>query len=163
MITWRPTVGGAAGTAWADAAWICPYIIYRSYGDTNVIADHYAALQHYGQYLANFASNFVIASRPDDVGDWLNLGGGATSTVMDTAFYAYYAQAMSEMAAAIGNSADAATYAALHSNIVAAFAKFFNADGSFADGSGQTGYALAFTLNLVPANLRNQVAQAIRE
>src|ERR1035437_3863393 len=133
--------------------------MYRAYGDTNVITDHYAAMQHCGQFDAAHASNYVIASLPGDFGDWLNLGGGATSTVMDTAFYAYYAQAMSEMAAAIGNSADAATYAALHSNIVAAFANFFNADGSFADGSSQTAYALAFTLNLVPAGLRPQAAQ----
>ena len=154
-----PTVGGASGTAWADAAWICPYNMYRSYGDTNVIADHYAALQHYGQYLASVASNYVIASRPGDFGDWLNLGGSASETVMDTAFYAYYAQAMSEMAAAIGNNADATTYATLHSNIAAAFANFFNPDGSFTDGSSQTGYALGFTLNLVPAALRAQAAQ----
>jgi hypothetical protein len=154
-----PTVGGEGGTAWADAAWICPYNMYRSYGDTNIIADHYAELQHYGEHLTNFASNFVIGSRPGDAGDWLNLGGGATTAVMGTAYYAYYAQAMSEMAAAIGNSADAATYAALHSNIVAAFANFFNPDGSFTDGSGQTGYALAFTLNLVPAGLRTLAAQ----
>ena len=154
-----PTVGGEGGAAWADAAWICPYSIYRSYGDTNVIADHYAALQRYGQYLAGLAANYVIASRPGDVGDWLGLGGGASATVMDTAFYAYYAQAMSEMAAAIGRSADAAGYAALHSNIVAAFAGFFNPDGTFTDGSNQTGYALAFTLNLVPPAVRAPAAQ----
>ena len=34
-----------------------------------------------------------------------------------------------------------------------------NADGSFTDGSGQTGYALAFSLNLVPDSLRAQAAQ----
>jgi len=44
---------------------------------------------------------------------------------------------MSEMATAIGNNADAATYATLHSNIVAAFANFFNPDGSFTDGSSR--------------------------
>jgi alpha-L-rhamnosidase len=155
-----PDMGqGSGGTAWGDAGWICPYNMYRAYGDTNVITDHYASFVRCGQFDAANAANFVIASLPGDFGDWLNLGGGATSTVMDTAFYAYYAQAMSEMAAAIGNSADAATYSTLHSNIVAAFANFFNADGSFADGSGQTGYALAFTLNLVPAGLRAQAAQ----
>lgn len=77
---------------------------------------------------------------------------------MDTAFYAYYAQAMAEMAAAIGNSADAATYSTLRGNIVAAYANLFNADGSFADGSNQTGYALAFTLGLLPPGLRAQAA-----
>lgn len=155
-----PDLGqGSGGTAWGDAGWICPYNMYLAYDDTNVIADHYAAMQRCGQFDAANASDHVIASLPGDFGDWLNLGGGATSTVMDTAFYAYYAQAMSEMAAAIGNSADSAAYAALHSNIVAAFADFFNADGSFTDGSSQTGYALAFTLNLVPAGLRAQAAQ----
>ena len=155
-----PDLGaGDGGTAWGDAGWICPYNMYRAYGDTNVIADHYASFKLDGQFDAANASNYVIASLPGDFGDWLNLGGGATSTVMDTAFYAYYAQAMSEMAAAIGNSADAATYSTLHSNIVAAFANFFNADGTFADGSSQTGYALAFTLNLVPPALRTQAAQ----
>lgn len=154
-----PPIGGAGGTAWGDAAWICPYVIYHDYGDTNIIADHYASFKAYGQYLAAHASNYVISGLPGDVGDWLNLGGGASATVMDTAFYAYYAQAMAEMAAVLGNSADAAAYAALHDNIAAAFATFFNPDGSFGDGSSQTGYALAFTLNLVPSNLRAAAAK----
>ena len=150
---------GSGAAAWGDAGWICPLIMYRTYGDTNVIADHYASFKRYGQWLTAHSSNFLVTSLPGDFGDWLNLGGGATSTVIDTAFYAYYAQAMSEMAAAIGNPADAASYATLHSNIVAAYANFFNADGSFADGSSQTGYALAFTLGLVPPGLRVLAAQ----
>lgn len=151
--------GGSGGTAWGDAGWICPYNMYRAYGDTNVIAEHYDSFVRCGEFDAAHASNYVISSLPGDFGDWVNLGGAATATVMDTAYYAYYAQAMSEMAAAIGRTADAASYAALHSNIVAAFANFFNADGSFKDGSSQTGYALAFSLNLVPAALRDKVAQ----
>jgi len=159
-----PDLGaGSGGTAWGDAGWICPYNIYRAYGDTNVIADHYVSFVRCGQFDAAHASNYVITSLPGDFGDWLNLGGGATATVMDTAYYAYFAQAMSEMAAAIGNGSEAASYAALHSNIVAAFASFFNADGSFTDGSGQTGYALAFSLGLVPPGLRTQAAQAFAD
>jgi len=155
-----PDLGAGGGAAaWGDAAWICPYMMYHAYGDTNVIADHYASFQRYGQFLAAHASNYVVASLPGDFGDWLGLGGGASSSVIDTAFYAYYAQAMSEMATAIGRTSDAATYATLHANILAAYANFFNADGTFKDGSSQTGYTLAFTLNLVPAGLRTQAAQ----
>ncbi len=150
---------GSGAAAWGDAGWICPFTMYRTYGDTNIIADHYASFQRYGQWLAAHSSNYLVTGLPGDFGDWLNLGGGASSTVMDTAFYAYYAQAMSEMAAAIGNMTDADSYATLHSNIVAAYANLFNADGSFADGSNQTGYALAFTLGLVPPGLRAQAAQ----
>jgi alpha-L-rhamnosidase len=151
--------GGSGAAAWGDAGWICPFIMYRTYGDTNILADHYASFQRYGQYLNAHSSNYRITSLPGDFGDWLNLGGGASSTVMDTAFYAYYAQAMSEMAAAIGRGADAASYTTLHSNILASYATLFNSDGSFADGSNQTGYALAFTLGLVPPGLRALAAQ----
>jgi hypothetical protein len=155
-----PDLGAGSGAAgWGDAGWICPYTIYRTYGDTNVIVDHYASFKTYGQYLAGYATNYTIPSLPGDYGDWLNLGGGATSLVIDTAFYAYYAQAMSEMAAAIGNTSDAATYATLRGNIANAFAGFFTTNGAFSDGSSQTGYGLAFTLSLVPASLRPQAAQ----
>ena len=148
-----------SGTAWGDAGWIIPYNMYRSYGDTNIINDHYASMQRFGQFVAPYVHNFVITNRPDDLGDWLNLGGGATAKVIDTAYYAYFAQAMSEMAAAIGQTSDAASYAALHNNVVASFGMFFNSDGSFDDGSGQTGYALAFSLNLVPDAKRANVVQ----
>ena len=150
---------GSDAAGWGDAGWICPYNMYRAYGDTNVIVDNYASFKTYGQFLAANASNYTIPHLSGDYGDWLNLGGGASEVVIDTSFYAYYAQAMSEMAAAIGNSADAASYATLHSNIVAAYANFFNSDGSFADGSSQAGYALAITLNLVPPSLKSQVEQ----
>ncbi len=155
-----PDLGvGSGAAAWGDAAWICTYNMYHAYGDTNVIADHYAALKTYGQFLEAHSSNYTIPSLSSDFGDWLNLGGGASEIVIDTAFYAYYAQAMSEMATAIGDNADAATYAALHTNIAAAFANFFNPDGSFTDGSSQAGYALAYTLNLVPPGLQAQARQ----
>jgi alpha-L-rhamnosidase len=155
-----PDLGVGSGAAgWGDAAWICPYNMYLAYGDTNVISDHYASFQTYGQYLASYATNFKIAALPGDFGDWVNLGGGASETVIDTAFYAYYAQAMSVMAQVIGRSSDSATYATLATNIAAAFATFFNTNGAFTDGSSQCGYALAFTLNLVPPALRAKVAQ----
>lgn len=156
-----PDLGAGSGAAaWGDAAWICTDVMYRTYGDTNVIGDNYASFQTYGQYLAAHATtNFTIPSLPSDFGDWVNLGGGASEVVIDTAFYAYYAQAMSEMASAIGKSNDAATYTTLHSNIASAFANFFSTNGSFTDGSSQAGYALAFTLNLVPPALQSQAEQ----
>ena len=150
---------GSGAAAWEDSAWICPYTMYLDYGDTNMISEHFASWQSFGQFLASKSSNYTIPSLPGDFNDWLNLGGGASEIVIDTAFYAYYAQAMSEMAAAIGDHTDALTYATLHTNIAAAFANFFNSDGTFVDGSSQTAYTLAYTLNLIPASLQTQVAQ----
>ncbi|MBN2161838.1 MAG: family 78 glycoside hydrolase catalytic domain [Pontiellaceae bacterium] len=156
-----PDLGaGSRAAAWQDAAWICSYFMYQDYGDTNILADHYASFQSFGDFLAGYAVNYVISSLPGDFGDWLDLGGGATGKTIDTAFYAYYAQAMSEIAAVLGKDADAAYYATLRSNIAAAFGGFFDSDGSFAEsGNSQTAYSLAFTLNLVPDHLRNLAAQ----
>ncbi len=150
---------GTAGIAWSDASWICPDTIYRAYGDTNIIADNYAAMQSYGAYLSNYTSGYTLPSTPGDLGDWLNLGGAASEQVIDTAFYAGYAQAMSEMAGAIGRTNDAVMYATLHSNIANAFGSFFNSSGAFSDGSSQTGYALAYTFGLVPTNLASKISQ----
>ncbi|MGC3959760.1 MAG: family 78 glycoside hydrolase catalytic domain [Verrucomicrobiota bacterium] len=156
-----PDLGaGGRAAAWQDAAWICTHTMYLSYGDTNLIAAHYESFKKLGNFLASYSSGYSINSLPGDFGDWVNLGGGATGRVIDTAFYAYYAQAMAEMSTALGKTVEAAAYATLRNNIAAAFATFFNQDGTFAEsGNSQTAYALAFTLGLVPDNLRSQVTQ----
>jgi len=61
-----PDLGaGSGGTAWGDAGWICPYNMYLAYGDTNVIADHYASFQRCGQFDAAYATNYLIAKLPE--------------------------------------------------------------------------------------------------
>ena len=58
------------------------------------------------------------------------------------------------MATAIGRDADAKRYAKLHDDVKAAFARqFVKADGSL-EGCSQTGYALAFSMDLLPAGMR---------
>jgi alpha-L-rhamnosidase len=65
---------------------------------------------------------------------------------------------MSEMAKAIGRNDDAARYAKLHDEIKAAFVKeFLLPDGSLKDCS-QTGYALAFSMDLLPPDMRDKTA-----
>ena len=149
-------MGGGGSTAWGDAALICTYNIYRSYGDTRIIAERFAALERYMQWLATKTKNGI--STVGGFGDWLNAGGGAKSEVIDTAYHAYLAQIMSEMARAIGRNEEAERYARLHDDVKAAFVReFLQEDGSLKDSS-QTGYALAFSMNLLPADMRAKAA-----
>jgi alpha-L-rhamnosidase len=148
------TEGG--GTAWQDAAPVCTYTMYKVYGDTRIIEAHYAHLQRYMQYLHDTSKDLVRNDKP--FGDWLNLGGGAKSEVIGTAYYAYVARLMSEMAAAIGKNGDAARYSQLADQIKAKFAdEFLTPDGAIKDSS-QTGYALAFSMDLIPNDLRAKAA-----
>ena len=90
-------------------------------------------------------------------GDWLNLGGGASPEVIDTAYYAYLRGMMAEMARAIGQTPTPSTTPRCTQDIEAAFAAVLHAR-RYVQDSSQTGYALAFTMDLVPAELRDKAA-----
>ncbi len=151
-----PDMGcGSGSTAWGDAALLCTYNTYRAYGDRRVVADHFSAMERYMQFVASRSKGFV--PNIGGFGDWLNLGGTASREVIDTAYYAHLARIMSEMAEAIGRTDDARRYAALAGQVRTRFAAFFQPDGSLA-GCSQTGYALAFTMDLVPPGLREKAA-----
>jgi len=76
--------GGYGATAWADAGIICPYVIYKMYGDTRVIESHWASMTKYIDYLQSTSKEFIRGQ--NGYGDWLNLGGGAKSEVLGTAY-----------------------------------------------------------------------------
>ena len=72
---------GGDNVGWSDAGIICPYVIYRTYGDTHVIRDHYAAMKRNLQMLIATSHGFTRGPEHVGNGDWLNLGGGASWVV----------------------------------------------------------------------------------
>ena len=147
---------GGGAVAWGDAAMICPWLIYQFYGDTRVIERHYDNLMKGMDFLEQTSENYI---RKDlGFGDWLNLGGGAKDEVICTAYYAYLADIMSQMADLIGRKDAAERYATLHGNIRQAFIDNFVNDTGRILASSQTGYALAFAFDLIPENLREAAA-----
>ncbi|WP_152032816.1 alpha-L-rhamnosidase [Ereboglobus luteus] len=147
----RPSSG------WGDAAIVVPYILWRQYGETRPIERHFDALLRYMDWLERRSRDGIVVVR-SSLGDWLNKGGTAKKEVIDTAFYAYVCDLMSQMAALIGRDAEAARFQKLHKEVRAAFEReFLLADGSIFESS-QTGYALAFTMGLVPEHLREKMS-----
>jgi alpha-L-rhamnosidase len=154
-----PSVGrkGKAVTAWGDAAIICTDTLWKVYGDTRVIARHFDELLRYMDWLYVDSVDGVVTV--GGYGDWLNQGGGAKTEVIDTAYYAHLCGMMAEMARAVGRTADAERMSERRLQVVAAFQHaFVSADGKIL-GSSQTGYALAFTMGLLPDSVRAQAAQ----
>ncbi len=146
----------AGNTGWGDAGVVCPYVLYRTYGDTRVIATHYAQMRKHVMTLSATCTNHIRGA--GRYGDWLNVGGGAKSEVCGTAYQAYLCDLMAEMATAIGKGDDAARFGGMAREAREAFtAAFFREDGSLLESS-QTGYALAFTMGLVPEALRDKAA-----
>ena len=147
MMHGKPNRGFA--TAWADAGIICPYTIYKVYGDTRLIKRQYDAMSRFMAFRRKLSPGFVGVETGKGWGVWLNLGSKTPVPFVDSVYFAYSASLMSEMAAAIGRGADAAEYGRLFENIKAAFAKeYVKADGTLTIDN-QTVYVLSLSVGLI--------------
>jgi alpha-L-rhamnosidase len=149
--------GGVANTGWSDAGIICPYHLWRSYGDTRVIREHYAAMKRNMDFLIKNSSDFRYTGYVQN-GDHLNIGGGGSMQIIRGAYLAYEFRLMSEMAGAIGKNADADQYGKLAESARDSFIKtFIDQEGMIREGS-QSSYALAYSMGLVPDDLKEKIS-----
>jgi alpha-L-rhamnosidase len=181
--TVTPNAGFAAG--WSDAGVIIPWTSWLQTGDTSIIEENWAAMEKY--------LNAIESNNPDGLwkheagtpyGDWLSPEGKTDYALIATAYWAYDATLMEQIAHATGRTQDEAKYALLFDKIRAAFQKqFVHADGFVAGadnspspfgginnpnaqskgGDTQTGYVLALHMNLVPEELRSAAARKLVE
>ncbi len=91
--------------AWADAATICPWQIYLTYANKDIIADSLDSMKDYIEFIDTRADD-GIWSRSWHFGDWLNLDGsspedcskGTEKKLIATAYFIYssgiYAKAL---------------------------------------------------------------------
>ena len=91
-------------------------------------------------------------------GDWLNVNETTPVEFIDTCYHVLDCTLMAEMAEAIGETADAARFRARFDEVSAAFAKaYIDAEGNIKKSS-QSGFALAFTIGLVPPGLKDKMS-----
>lgn len=148
MMHGKPKRGFA--TAWADAGIICPYTIYRVYGDKRVIERHYDAMQRFLAFRQQQSPDYLGVNTGNGWGDWLSLGAETPIEYIDTVYFAYSTQLMQEMAAAIGRDADARAYQDLLTKIKRAFVQKYIQPSGLLAVDNQTAYALALSVNLIP-------------
>jgi len=148
------------GSRPADPAWgtayplICWYL-YQQDGDRRILEENYDGLKKYLEFLNSRAPDNVL--RFSHYGDWVSTEKPPGAEVSD--FYYYYdTLLLSQMAAVLGNSADAASYAQRAEQIKDAFNKaFFDPEtGNYTTGT-QTANALPLFLDMAPKDRRGKV------
>jgi alpha-L-rhamnosidase len=117
------------GPAWADAAIICPWTMYLSYGDTQILADNYDVMTRFMDFVLQASPGFIRCA-PDfegwpGFGDWLSINAPTPRDLIGTAFLAYDAHLMSQIADVLGKTDDAKTYRQLFNDVKEAFQKRF--------------------------------------
>ena len=148
---------------WMDAGVICPFTIYQVYGDTHVIERHYEAMTKFMHFLLRTSNDYLRSPRGHSWGDWLSIGGRTSNDLIATAYFAYDAKLMAEMAAAIGRMEDAQRYARLFDNIKTAFNKAYVSANGRIKGDTQTCYAMALYMDLLPQALRKKAGARLVE
>jgi len=142
------------GTAWCDAGVICPWTIWQAYGDTRVIERCWEPMTRFIAWRKGASKEFLGVAHGNEWGDWLSVNEKTPIDYIDTAYFAYSAKLMAEMAEAIGKSKEAAEYRELVAKIKAAFnRKYMKPDGALSVDT-QTAYALALYMDLLPENSR---------
>ena len=150
--------------AWADAGVIVPWIAWRRYGDLRLVERHWDAMERYMAYLQRHNPDLLwTARRGNDYGDWLAVGQETPHDVLATAYWAYDAKLMAEMARALGRADRADHYERLRAGILAAFNREYVGDDAYIEGDTQTVYLLALHMDLIPAELRARAAERLVE
>jgi len=155
---WVRTIGmkGHGTAGWGDAAVIVPWTMYLVYGDRTTLCESYDSMTKWMEYLA---ANSVNGLRPEEgYGDWLSVRANTPRDVLATAYYAYCAKVMGNIAAALDRTEDRDRYSRLFGEISAAFADAYISPDGKIKGDTQTAYVLALTMGLAPENLRQRMA-----
>jgi alpha-L-rhamnosidase len=172
---------------WMEAGVICPYHIYRAYGDKRLVETCWPHMERFmafhekrsqGRYFYPEASFEDIVPK-GGFSDWLSVGKKTSPDMLATMYYGYCAQLMAQMADGIGKTDRGTHYRDVADRVRQAFGEHYvRADGRFkcdaqayGDGKGyvdgergftghtQTAYANAIALNLLPADRKIAAGQ----
>jgi len=150
---------------WGDAGVIVPWTLLTMYGNSSVATEHWEAMCRWMTYIEEANESFIRQNRMNmTFNDWLCPGGDHTPPeLVATAYWAWDARLMAQMAAAIGNSEDSARFGKLFDAVSGAFQhEFITADGTIGTDT-LTGYAMAIRMGLVPEGSLRAVAEKLRE
>ncbi|MGB5872496.1 MAG: family 78 glycoside hydrolase catalytic domain [Bacteroidota bacterium] len=138
------------GPAWADAGVICPWTIYKAYGDTSILGGHYEAMKRFVEFCRGRSTEELLPP-PEyhSFGDWLHIQAETPTDVLYMAYFARSTQLLALTAEVLGKTEDAARYGELYQEIRAAFNSAYVSETGSVLGETQTAYALAISFGLL--------------
>lgn len=142
-------MGGSS--AWSDAAVICPWEIYRTYGDKAVLEEQFDSMKAWIDWMRERSEN-GRRSGGSHFGDWLGLDspegsykGSTPDDLIATAYYKYSTELFIKAAHALGR--DVAKYENIPAEAAAAFRREYMENGRVKNAT-QTGCVLALYFDI---------------
>ena len=143
--------GMGGSSAWSDAAVICPWEIYRTYGDRAVLEEQFDSMKAWIDWMRERSEN-GRRSGGSHFGDWLGLDspegsykGATPEDLIATAYYKYSTELFIKAAHALGR--DVAEYENIPAEAAAAFRREYMENGRVKNAT-QTGCVLALCFDI---------------
>ncbi|MDA3879661.1 MAG: family 78 glycoside hydrolase catalytic domain [Prolixibacteraceae bacterium] len=139
---------------WGSASIQVPWLLYKWYGDTEIIERSWDMMGRYAEYLRDTSVNHIL---DHGLGDWYDLGSERPGiaqltprTVTGTAIYYSDVKLMSEMAGVIGKPGEQKMYADWAAEIKTAFnEKFLDPETGIYSTGSQTAISMPLVMGLV--------------
>ena len=142
-------MGGSS--AWSDAAVICPWEIYRTYGDKKILEDQFDSMKAWIDWMRERSEN-GRRSGGSHFGDWLGLDspegsykGATPEDLIATAYYKYSTELFIKAAHALGR--DVSEYENIPAEATAAFRREYMENGRVKNAT-QTACVLALYFDI---------------
>lgn len=133
--------------AWGDAVTICPWQLYLTYGNTEILREMFGCMKKWVDYITNISEEKYLWTGGAHFGDWLGLDAAAGSykgasrdDFIASAFYAHSCELLIKTGRVLGR--DVKDYEALLEKIKKAFQRKFQCCYT------QTEYALSVWFGL---------------
>lgn len=154
---------GSGSAAWDDAAAICPWQIYLTYGDKEILRQQFGCMKKYIGFITNSTKDPYLWTGGEHYEDWLGLDapvgsykGSSRADFIASAFYAYSTSLVVKAGRVLGE--DVSEYERLYQGIVDTFRK------TFTDYRTQTEHVLAVHFGLAedPQKTADALAEMIK-
>lgn len=125
---------GSNSAAWGDAATVCPWQLYLSYGNRQILEDQFDSMRKWVEYIRRQGDNEYLWNTGEHYGDWLGLDAaegsykGATDEgLIATAYFAYSTSLLIKAGHVLER--DMTEYETLYQGIRKAFQETYLKDG----------------------------------
>ena len=110
--------------AWGDAATVCPWQIYMTYGNKSILRRQFNSMHKYVDYITNHTKDRYLWTGFDHFGDWLGIDapagsykGASDTDYIASVFYAYSTSLVVKAGKVLGRNVD--KYERLYNKIIA--------------------------------------------
>lgn len=166
-------IGEKATAGWGDVSTIIPWNMYITYGDKELLKEHYLIMRHWVDYVHNEVNKEGLWNNGEfQHGDWLALDGGnskdsrmgATDVyLICSAFYAYSTKITAKAAEILGYVNDAEELTARYEKTVKAFRKEYITETGRIVSETQTAAVLVLHFGLCEERHRDRIIKGLVE